>query len=97
MGDRNFDIYCALGYCTTSPDELEEACTALGKRLSDRMWSVPLSKINKVFTWIQTSREYKRLKALRDKQESILRATEERLQHTLQDLKVAREKLGDLS
>lgn len=97
MGDKHFNIYHPLGYCTTSPEELEEACTALGKPLSDRMWVVPLSKINKIFTWVYTSREYKRLEALRDKQESILRATEEKLQDTLQNLKVIKEKLGELS
>jgi len=97
MSDRDFNIYHCLGSCNTNPEELEQACTALGKHVKDRMWVVPFSKIGNVFAWVKQSREVERLRVLKEKQEAILKATEQRLQATQENLKLARAKLGELS
>ena len=97
MGNKYFDIYHCLGSCNTNPEELEQVCTALGKHVKDRMWVVPYSKIGNVFAWVKQSREVERLKVLKEKQEAILKATEQRLQATQENLKLARAKLGELS
>ena len=88
MGNKYFDIYHCLGSCNTNPEELEQVCTA---------WVVPYSKIGNVFAWVKQSREVERLKVLKEKQEAILKATEQRLQATQENLKLARAKLGELS